>query len=276
MKAAQAHPLPFNPAVLRWARERIALPIEAVAKRVSTSVERVADWENPEAKRQPTVKQARKLAALYGRPFLEFFAAELPPVPPVDLVPDYRFHRRPPSEIELVALAEVQRWAEEQRLNVFDLLELLGDGPPTFPAELNATLKDNVEDVARRVREFVNLPIEAQFRLNANDKRLLPDIIRSKFSGCGVLILRQSGLQRARTRGMCLFAESLPIIVYGKEAPSAQAFTIAHEFGHVLLGCSAISGGPRFGKSTDKRKLIEGWCNRFAAAFLIPEQALVV
>ena len=274
MNASRSEPLPFNPEVLRWARERIGIPIETAAKRVPTSIDRLTDWENPEATRRPTVKQARKLAALYERPFLEFFATEIPFIKPVKLVPDYRFHRVPPFEIELIALKKIQRWAEEQRLNVLDLLELLGDKHPKFPAELYTSLEINVDEVAQKVRDFVQLPINTQFELNSNEKRRLPDILRSYFSECGVLVLKQSDLHKARTRGICLFADPLPIIVYGNEAPSAQAFTIAHELGHILLRQSALSGGPRFGNTTNTGKSIEGWCNRFAAAFLIPRQAL--
>ena len=171
-------------------------------------------------------------------------------------------------------LKKIQRWAEEQRLNALDLLEILGDTAPKFPDELYASLATNVDEVARKVRDFVQLPIKTQLALNSNEQRQLPDILRSYFSECGVLILKQSDLHKARTRGICLFAEPLSIIVYGNEAPSAQTFTIAHEFAHILLRQSAISGGPWFGNTNNKEKLVEDWCNRFAAAFLIPRQAL--
>jgi len=274
MNASQAASLPFNPDVFRWARERIGLPVEAVAKRVPTSVDRLVDWEDRDAERRPTVKQARRLATIYGRPFLEFFAREIPNVPDVDLVPDFRFHRTAPPEMEIVALEKIQRWAEEQRLNALDLLELVGEDAPRLPSELYATTRDDVEEVARNARNITSFPIERQFALKAAERRLLPDMLREVFSDCGVLVLRRSGLSRNRTRGICFFAEPLPIILYGNEAPGAQAFTLAHEFGHVLLRRSAISGGPRFGRVTDERKRIEGWCNRFAAAFLVPADAL--
>jgi len=87
----------------------------------------------------------------------------------------------------------------------------------------------------------------------------------------GVLVLKKSGITKLNTRGMCLFAEPLPVIVYGNEAASAQAFTLMHEFGHVLLGESGISGFPRFGRGPVKGKnAVEDWCNRFAASFLVP------
>ena len=35
-----------------------------------------------------------------------------------------------------------------------------------------------------------------------------------------------------------------------------------------------MSGPPRFGRAASTSKLIEGWCNRFAASFLIPRSAV--
>lgn len=266
--------LPFNPYVLHWARTRSGLPIEDAARRVNTSVKRLAEWEDPEGQRRPTIKQARKLAAIYGRPFLEFFAKKLPEVPDVYLAPDFRFHRVPPSDIEIKAIEKVHRWAEEQRLNALDLLDMLGEARPEFPDQLHATVGDNVEDVALKVRDLADFPVEEQTRLKVADRRLLPDMLRNVFTRFGVLVLKESGLQKARTRGICLFAEPLPIIIFGKEAPGAQAFTLAHEFAHVIIQKSAISGPVRFGQTVTEGKRVEGWCNCFASAFLTPEKAI--
>jgi len=266
--------LPFNPYVLQWARTRSGLPMEDAARKVNTSVERLAEWESPEGEKRPTVKQARNLAALYGRPFLEFFSQKLPEVPDVSLAPDFRFHRRPPGEIEIKVLEEIHRWAEEQRLNALDLLEMLGETPPEFPEGLHATIDDDVEDVARKARELADFPIDAQTRMRVSDRRLLPDMLRDVFTHFGVLVLKQTGLQKARTRGICLFADPLPIILFGNEAPGAQAFTLAHEFAHVIIQKSAISGVVRFGRAVTEGKRVENWCNRFASAFLIPADAV--
>ena len=266
--------LPYNPTILRWARERSGLPIEEAARRVNTSVDRVEDWEDPAASRRPTVKQARRLAALYGRPFLEFFAKEVPDVPSVKLVPDFRFHRIPPSPLEIATLGGVQQWAEEQRLNALDLMEMLGEEPPEFPKSLHASVDDDVEEIARRAREAIGFPIEDQLGLTAAQRRQLPDMLRAMFTKSGILVLKHNGLQKARARGLCLFAEPLPVIVYGNESPGAQAFTLAHEFAHVILQRSAISDSPRFGRTANEGKKVEGWCNRFAAAFLAPAEGL--
>lgn len=264
--------LPFNPDVLEWARLRAGMSVEEAAKKTNVSPDRVAAWEAGDT--TPTPRQARILAKHYDRPFLEFFAKEIPEVQDLQLVPDYRFHTKPAGPVEARTLRQTQAWAEEQRLNVLDLFDMLGEQPGTFPKELYSKTSDDVEDVARRVREHLDFSAKDQTSLSNSLKYKLPTIIRSKFSSCNVLILKDSALGKFRTRGICLFADPLPVIIYRNEAPGAQSFTLAHEFAHVLLQKSAISAFPRFGRTTNQSKLIEGWCNRFAAAFLMPEEEI--
>ena len=267
--------IPFNPAVLGWARGRRRLSEEHVARRLGVTPERIVAWESGKA--SPTVVQARKLAHFYDRPFLEFLSPTLPEIQPPRLAPDFRFHREPPSDVEQVVLESVHTWAEEQRLNAIDLYEEIGDAPPRFPEALHASLDDSPEVVAAQIRGAVGPPIrELQLELKSADRDKFPTILRRAFEAQGLLVLKQSGIGRARTRGICLYDDVLPVIVFGNESPGAQAFTLAHEFGHVVLGASAVSGTPRFtythGGSVGKR--IEGWCNTFAAAFLMPADAV--
>jgi len=263
--------LPFNREVLRWARNRLRYDFDVPAKRLNVPPDRIAAWEDGNG--TPTVIQGRKLAALYDRPFLEFFSDTIPELAPTSLVPDFRFHSGVTPDREAVALLEIHRWAEEQRLNALDLLELVGDEPPAFPERLYASIDESVDSAAARAREIIDFTIDRQFSLNARERDQLPNYLRKTFEQCGILVLRQTGLDKLRTRGICLFATPVPIIVYGSEAPGAQAFTLVHEFAHILLKQSAISGLPRFGRSAGAKK-IEGWCNNFAAAFLIPRDAI--
>jgi transcriptional regulator with XRE-family HTH domain len=68
--------MPINREVLRWARERLKPSFEDVAEELGVKPEQVQDWEL--GGKLPTVLQARRLAEVYDRPFLEFFAKEKP------------------------------------------------------------------------------------------------------------------------------------------------------------------------------------------------------
>lgn len=269
----QGDRLPFNPSVLSWARKRRAMSVSEAAETAGVSEDRIIQWEAGD--RAPTVTQGRRLAEVYDRPFLEFFATSVPDLPAVQLVTDYRFHRKQPSEKEIVRLEEVQRWAESQRLNAISLTREIGEDLRLLPRDLAFTTVSNVETAAAKARAAMSFDIGDQMALKAAQFGDVPAMLRSRLESLGVLVLKQSDLGRIGARGICLYANPMPVIVFGNEAPGAQAFTLMHEFGHVLLGASGISGPLRFGKNVKSGpKLIESWCNQFAAAFLIPSDSL--
>lgn len=263
-------PLPFNPAIFRWARNRADYSESEVAQIIGVKPQKINDWENSVS--IPTINQARNLADAYGRPFLEFFAKEIPDVPETTLVPDFRMQRDTPIDHENRILKEVQAWGESQRLNTLDLFEINGDTPPKFPVDLKGGVTDEPERIAAKAREILNFPIVDQFSLRSADKINLVKIIRTKIESIGVLILKNSDLGKCNARGLCIYNELLPIIILGKEAPNGSLFTLCHEFAHIILGQSAISNGMAL--SSNQTNLIEKWCNRFAGAFLMPKQSL--
>ncbi len=261
--------MPYNPAVFVWARNRADYSQGEVAQSLKVSIQKIIAWESLIA--APTVNQARQLADLYGRPFLEFFAKEIPEVVETNLVPDFRTQHNTVVDHENRILKEVQAWGEMQRLNTIDLYEINGDIPPTLPARLKATIKDNPEAIAAIVREILDFPIDRQLSLRGPEKANLVRKIRSKFEDIGILILKNSDLGKCNARGLCIYNELLPIIILGNEAQNGSTFTLCHEFAHIILGQSAVSDG------IQKRievNAIEAWCNRFAGAFLVPEITL--
>lgn len=270
MNAEVAPRLPYNGDILRWARLWRGKTVDDAAQRLQTKPENIVAWENSDG--TPTVRQARMLAELYERSFLEFFLAAPPDLKESDLVPDYRLHRdAQPNDRELW---HIQRWAEAKRLNALDLYEMLGEDPPTFPEKLAATLDRNPERLADDVRKEARFTIRDQFNLKGKNKELLPAVMRAAFERLGVLVLRRTDLGNYGARGISIAEFPLPTIVFGNEARTAQSFTLAHEFGHVLLKQSAISGPPSARETDTKPKAVERWCDQFAGAFLIPASAM--
>ncbi len=70
-----------EPALLVWAREKAGFDVQVAAKKGRVSAEKLAAWEAGKAR--PTVKQARRLAHLYGRRLAFFYLSE----PPRDFPP---------------------------------------------------------------------------------------------------------------------------------------------------------------------------------------------
>ena len=260
----------LNPEMLRWAREWRGRTLEEAAAKLNKTPVEIAEWElkdrSPETK-GPTVKQARELAELYDRSFLEFFRESPPTLTEPELVPDYRMQKGVETDVsDIRELKLIQAWAEEKRTNALDLFEEIGETPPNVPDELFVKLPVSHETASELARRVLNFPIKDQFAIKSKDRDQLPNIIRKKLEHAGILVLRRSDLSDFAARGICVFASPLPVIVYGSEPPGAQAFTLGHELGHVLLRQSAISGPRQRHNPFD----IESWCDQFSASFLMP------
>jgi Zn-dependent peptidase ImmA (M78 family) len=88
----------------------------------------------------------------------------------------------------------------------------------------------------------------------------------------GVLVVVED-FPREEARGFSLWHPDLipMVVVSANEAPAAQIFTLFHEFVHILLRSDAIclkQEAPTFLGRT------EAWCNKVAAAILIPDNDL--
>jgi len=264
----------FTPAIFRWARERAGFSAEGAAQKLGVPPQSISDWENNDGTLTPTVKQARDLAALYGRSFLELFLPAPPDLPEPELIPDFRLYRGVDDPGETRELVDAQLWAETQRENALDLYSEIGEEPPEFP--VRATVAGDVEGFASLIREAMQFPIEQQAgRLTVAQRAQIPGLIRDRIESLAVLTLRRSDLKRYGVRGFCIAKFPLPVIVFTSESPNAQAFTLLHELGHVLIQQSAISGAiPRQGGDANVRR-VETWCNSFAAAFLMPRATVL-
>jgi Zn-dependent peptidase ImmA (M78 family)/DNA-binding XRE family transcriptional regulator len=263
---------PFNSKVLRWARERVRLPQEVAAKAASVTPEQIQGWEKGEG--APTVKQARKLAHVYEVPFMELLSKETPKIKTVELVPDFRMHSDAEAPAEQYELLLIQAEAEETRLNALDLYDMLGIEPPSLGNEQYATLDDDTEVVAASARNWLKLPVSEQLARKGNDRSKFINVFRNYLERAGIITVKNSGLAAFGARGMCLFATPLPVIIFSKEAPTAQAFTLAHELGHVILKQSGISGPIASAPSKTQARRIEDWCDDFAGALLMPPDSV--
>ena len=156
MKLMQDQPLPFNPAVLRWAREWAGWSVDRAARKVGKPAAVVAAWEDDGDVRLPTVGQARKLADAYGRPFMEFFRTAVPDIRRPGQIPDFRLDRSA-DPAETAALRDIQQWAEAARESALDLFAELGEEPPRFPDGLRASVRADPEAAAEQARQALGV-----------------------------------------------------------------------------------------------------------------------
>lgn len=75
-------------------------------------------------------------------------------------------------------------------------------------------------------------------------------------------------------RGFTLHHDYVPLIFINGEVkhPQARSFTLLHELAHLLRGVDKACDNHDLQARTSE----EAWCNRFAAAFLMPKTELVI
>ena len=87
------------------------------------------------------------------------------------------------------------------------------------------------------------------------------------------IFVEQSSLGRGGRRGFSTWDDHAPLIVVNSAyVPVARSFTLMHEFGHLLNRGDAVCQD--FVGSLDDDHAAERWCERFAAAYLVPTEAL--
>ena len=148
-----AHAL-VNPAVLRWARERAASSVDAAARAAHVTPDRLEAWERGD--RQPTFRQAQKLAQALHAPFGFFFLPE-PPVETLPL-PDLRTLPGPLSGSPSLNLQDTVRSVLQRQSWYLEYLESQGAPPLAFVGRFSAASR--VEAVAQDIRGVLGVAVE--------------------------------------------------------------------------------------------------------------------
>lgn len=253
-----------RPAQLRWARERGALSLAALAKRFP----KLAAWE--EGQGRPSLAQLERLANATRTPIGYFFLPE----PPEEKLPIPDFRRmsgvvRPkpsPDLLDTVYLCQQrQDWYR-------DYARATGQAPRHFIGW--ARIENSVPEVAAEMR--------AQLGFDLEERRALPtwtDALR-RFIGqadrIGILVMvsgvvgsnNRRALDPREFRGFAIADELAPLaFVNGADTKAAQMFTLAHELAHLWLGQSALTDASLL-EVPDRD--IEIWCDKVAAELLVP------
>ena len=210
-----------QPEVLRWARESAAYDIDAAARRLQVKPERLSEWESGE--RPPTLKQLRKIASVYRRPFAALFRSEPPPA--VVPIADFRLGTVGDTRDISPALArEIRRARFRQRI-ALDLAEELEEDIRTF--SLSIQIDTEPRGSAGLVRDFLGVDLDTQKswagRETFNNWRTL-------FERASVLVFQSADVELNEMRGFSLRAETLPaVVVNRKDAQAGKVFTLFHE-----------------------------------------------
>jgi len=245
-----------TPEVLRWARESAAMTIEAAAHRVKVKPERLEEAERGD--HLLTLRQAKLLAEAYGRSLGTLFRPE----PPQEASTEARFRRLrgappPPWSPELIKL---ERAIRERQEAAVDLYTALGESPPWHEAARRLGLERRLPapDV---VMQLLDLAPPALRSSNANDRWFSRRIVLRAVEWAGVLVIRQAVPDRGVRGFLAPHPDTPAIYVNSSEDPRAQAFTILHEFAHLLLTAT-----------NQQEANEEAWCDQYASELLMPTE----
>lgn len=258
--------IPINPGLVTWARERAGLTLDEAAQ----TFKRIAEWERGES--FPTYAQLEQLSDSFKLPIAVFFFPTPPNVPPIQetfrTLPDTEFVLLP-SRIRLLL-----RKAKALQLNLFELTQGRNPAPRLITRDLAFATNAAVGRMAADVRAYLGVSIEQQTGW-ADDDVALKAWRRSLFD-VGVFVFKDA-FKYEEFSGFCLYDEVFPII-YANNSTSKtrQIFTLLHELAHLLFHTSGIDRitDAYMSRLTGEARQIEVLCNRFAAFFLVPEDAL--
>lgn len=257
-----------KPELLRWARERVGRSV----KDLSGRFKKLADWERGEV--QPTRRQLEEFARATYVPLGYFFLPEPPeeriPIPDLRTMDNRKITRPSPDLLDTIhAMQRRQAWLREELIECeADPLDFVG----------SARLADDAEGVGREMRRIVGL--DDDWAKAVRTWREAVGELRRAIEELGVtgVINGVVGNNTHRKlvveefRGFALSDEYAPLVfVNGADAKSAQMFTLVHELAHIWLGESALTD---IGLAARPSQDIETWCDRAAAEFLVPAQAL--
>lgn len=273
--------VPFNPEILRWARESLNLSVEEVAQRMKKTADDVEAWERGDA--SPTYVQLEKLAyKIYKRPLALFFFPEVPDEEPIQqafrTLPKEELQRLPPRMILLMRKARVLQ------MNLSELYEGRNPSAHLIWRSLRFGHTADPDEMAEAARNYLGVDLSEQQSWMDNDLALKR--WRRALEDCGVFVFKDSFRPPGRKSGeeaesgeslfsgFCLHDDEFPVIyVNNNHAKTRQIFTLFHELAHLLIGESGVL--PDYGREivySNDAKWIEPLCNRFAAEFLVPAE----
>ena len=256
----------ITPELLVWAREAAGLTLGAAAAKLRVDPQRLSAWEHGDAR--PTIAQLRGAARAYKRPLAIFYLPE----PPLDFQPLKDYRRVPDAEVGRLSpglLAAIRR-AHAVREAALELRELADE--PVREAPRLAEPSTDPERYGAAMRALLNVTLAEQKAWRNPGPALNAWI--DAISRLDVLVLQVQSIAIQEMRGFSIWTDRLPVIALnGGDFPRGRIFTLLHECAHVLLHADGVCDVLPRRRSRGPTDEVEIFCNRAAAAALMPLEA---
>ena len=256
--------VPITPSVLKWAIAESGYAQEQIANAAGVTLETLLRWLD--GVEQPGLTQMRRVAGALHRQMATF----LLPAPPSEERTAVSFRHplgarssRPLSGTERRYVRRARRLQDAQAwlLAELDWPEVVLDPVPA---------SSSPEQAAAAFRARLEVSVEAQRKTRSSGAAF--DRWRAALESQGISVL-QFSMGEETCRGFSLWHERAPLIAVNTAWPDeARIFTLFHEVGHLITrtdsACARAALTPQAGDPTER------WCEAFAAAALIPADAV--
>ena len=255
--------VPITAQVLTWTREEAGLTQVELAESAKLAVESLQAWESAESR--PTKGQFSKLVSVLKRPSALFFLPE----PPVEAGIPTSLRSAPALGNHKLGTEEASqiRWA--RRLQELTSWVLRDEGSPEASLRQYRPSQDPVEAASiERSQSGVSTTKQLAWTSASEAFRSW----RGRLEDQGVLVMKLA-MGKDNIRGFGAWDDYAPLVVVNTAYhPTARIFTLFHEVAHLLTRTDAAC--QNFVVPGQLDGSVERWCERFAAAFLLPEDSL--
>ena len=252
--------VPINSDVLQWARDFRRLSEEEAAIKLGVTVEYLRALES--GGETPSLTMFEKIAAQYQLPQSTLFRRTRPKNPPEPA--DYRTlgGERPNKTFELsVAISRARMLLTQLQRVSEDDAEYRG---PILP---HLRIAGDASELGERERERLGIDYSEQKKWGSSAEAFRQ--WRRLIERQGVNVFMEK-FPLADCRGFTLHDTGRPpciVVNKDEEFDVARIYTLVHEYCHLLVRKPGIS-------DENPTNPVEAFCNRFAAGFLMPKNAL--
>lgn len=257
-----------NPAMLKWARDRVGLSLEEVSKADKIPLQTLTDWESSIG--SPSLPQLRKLSVRYKRPLMVFYLEQ--PPREFSVVKDFRTIAHGGGRAFSTNLRRALQIAQERQQWAADYLEDTGEKATHLVGSVSATAVPS--GVANQLRNMLGVSLLDQ--VSCVNHYAAFNMWRKACEEFGVYVFQSTRVEVREMRGCALPNAYAPaVLLNAGDAISARIFTLMHEMAHILIGESAITGSGIDEFDLRPDQAIERFCNSVAANILVPKDDFV-
>lgn len=257
--------MPVTPDVLKWARERSGIALEAIKQ----AFPKIDKWE--QGITQPTYLQLERLAKKYKYPLAIFFLPEPPQLSNLE----HSFRTLQNEQFDAIPSAArfMLRKAKVLQENIIELNNGQNSKFRSIFLSMQFKVDEDITLMAHRARDYFDITISQQ--RSWQTQSIAFENWRKVFEEHGIAVFKDA-FKHEEFSAFCLYHEHFPVIYLNNSVATRNIFSLFHELSHLLFQTSGIDyrHGSFYPDSSENLSEIETRCNQFAAEFLLPNKYL--